>query len=885
MDALQLVIHTPSGEVLHWELALGEYTVGSGEAVQIQLPFEGVAERHVALSVLENRFQVDSLVDGVRVNGHPVDQRVEVGFPGSVEFAGVTLILEVKLPQPGFKKPESWKDIQITLPPKETKAIPPVSFPQSVDPNALTIVDPSFAAKKSGAAASPGLSGKTTASNRLPTAEVATEDEAPLQGAYKLVKEIARGGMGKIFFGDDPQLEREVAVKVSSLAYGGVDPRFSREAKVLARLAHPNIVPIYAMGVDSQGRPYYSMKLVKGRTLQAILNALSKKDLEVAREYPLPALLTIFRKVCDAMAFAHSKRILHRDLKPENIMVGEYGEVLVMDWGLAKTLGSGEIEREESLGSFHSSASTDSMGMTMEGDVMGTPQYMSPEQAEGWVADLDERSDIYSLGGMLYALLTLRPPIGGKTLEEVLTKVKSGQIDSMITLRGGKEAVTVEGVGAMECLVPEALQAVTLKAMALDRDRRYSSVEAFSADLEAYQNGFATQAEEAGFWKRAKLWVRRNKVVAGSVAVLAFVVSGFTAQVIQKGREASKALQSLRETAPTFAIRARDALQDGQFEEALKAASFAVQLEAKLGDYHELRGNALQVLGRWEEALEAYRKAVHLGQQGRAQENLELTEKLIDEAKSQNLVKARAILFEALNEQGRQYEAMAFGKELGDFWRDRKKDLSVVAELVKSLEVKMIPVPGTDVLMSKTECTVGEWKLYLRAEGLPDWQQPSPQIFLQTDDHPVVKVSWNQVKMFCDWLSRITGKEWRLPTYAEWDAAVGKTKYPWGEHYPPHWDDGNYAILDDGKDDPERVGVDGIKGTAPVGSFRPNLLGFYDLGGNVWEWLWDFDSNARARLRGSSWGVLRGWSALPSCDFRQKEGSRDDGGFRLVRRS
>jgi formylglycine-generating enzyme required for sulfatase activity len=168
-------------------------------------------------------------------------------------------------------------------------------------------------------------------------------------------------------------------------------------------------------------------------------------------------------------------------------------------------------------------------------------------------------------------------------------------------------------------------------------------------------------------------------------------------------------------------------------------------------------------------------------------------------------------------------------------------------------------VPGTKILLSKTEFTVGEWKLYLRAEGLPDWKQPSTE-FEQNNEHPVVNRSWNDAKQFCDWLSKVTGKEWRLPTNAEWEAAVGTTKYPWGEYYPPNWDDGNYAVAEDGKDDPAKIGVDGIKGTAPVGSFKMNVLGFYDLGGNVGEWMWDgMDPKSGVRvLRGGNWSIHAG---------------------------
>ncbi len=231
---------------------------------------------------------------------------------------------------------------------------------------------------------------------------------------------------------------------------------------------------------------------------------------------------------------------------------------------------------------------------------------------------------------------------------------------------------------------------------------------------------------------------------------------------------------------------------------------------------------------------------------------------------------------------------MEFGKSLGDFWKDRRKrDMMALAELVKRLESKLIPVPGTEILMSKTEMTVGEWKLYLKAEGLPEWQQPSKD-WVQTDEHPVVNVSWNKGKELCDWLSAKTGREWRLPTNAEWDVAVGTTMYPWGEYFPPKWDDGNYAFLEDGKDDPQKVGVDGIYGTAPVASGKPNALGFYDLGGNVWEWMWDEQDQKKGWrwLRGGGWDNRYGGKGGSAYSVSHHPGASEDSrGLRLVRRS
>jgi hypothetical protein len=281
--------------------------------------------------------------------------------------------------------------------------------------------------------------------------------------------------------------------------------------------------------------------------------------------------------------------------------------------------------------------------------------------------------------------------------------------------------------------------------------------------------------------------------------------------------------------------------------------------------------------------LKAYKRSLELGEIEEAKVNLRLTEELIGLSSKDGEAKAKAALFEALNSQGRQYEAMALSSTLGDFWKDRKKDLSVIPELVRRLETKMLPVPGTKILLSKTEFTVGEWKLYLKAEGLPDWKQPSKD-FEQNDEHPVVNVSWSDAKTFCDWVSKATGKEWRLPTNQEWEAAVGTSKYPWGEHYPPNWDDGNYAVAEDGKADPAKVGVDGIKGTAPVGSFKASLLGFYDLGGNVGEWMWDgLDEKTGKRvIRGGNWYVSAGNCTVAGRNNYGPEDRGDSLGFRVA---
>ena len=239
------------------------------------------------------------------------------------------------------------------------------------------------------------------------------------EGRYEPGREIGHGGMGKILEAVDKPLRRSVALKV--LVRPGDEEsqnRFIREARITGELQHPSIVPVHELNVDEKGELFYAMKLVRGVTLLEILQNLARRDPETLRHYPLSSLLTIFQKVCDAVAFAHgqSEPVIHRDLKPENIMVGDYGEVLVMDWGAAKILRSKAVP-DESPSSAEASEfattgelTTDAF-VTQAGSVMGTPGYMAPEQARGDAASTDERTDIYALGAILYALLTLEAPV------------------------------------------------------------------------------------------------------------------------------------------------------------------------------------------------------------------------------------------------------------------------------------------------------------------------------------------------------------------------------------------------------------------------------------------------------------------------------------------
>ncbi|MHC5039630.1 MAG: serine/threonine-protein kinase, partial [Planctomycetota bacterium] len=213
-------------------------------------------------------------------------------------------------------------------------------------------------------------------------------------GPYPILEEIGRGGMGKVLRVEDPVIGREVALKVA-LAGGedaqGLLYRFQNEARITGQLDHPNIPAVHALGVSEDNHHYFTMKLVRGNTLGEILEGLRTRDPSFA-SWSLPRLLETFLKVCDAVAFAHAKGVVHRDLKPENVMIGRFGEVYVMDWGLAKVVGTLD-EKEISKLRVEKPAGKDPL-LSTDGQVIGTPTYMSPEAADGQIDRIDAQSDV-----------------------------------------------------------------------------------------------------------------------------------------------------------------------------------------------------------------------------------------------------------------------------------------------------------------------------------------------------------------------------------------------------------------------------------------------------------------------------------------------------------
>jgi len=387
-------------------------------------------------------------------------------------------------------------------------------------------------------------------------------DDGP--GRYTIRREIARGGMGTILEVWDEELRRPLAMKVlreqgagagldGALAQLGSGRRKSRllnEAQILGQLDHPGIVPVHEVGRNASGELFFTMQLVRGRELAEIIQLVAHEQ----EGWNLPRAVGVIQRVCEAVAYAHEQGVVHRDLKPQNVMVGEFGETYVMDWGLAKARGrndavdirlrkmriepaSKEAPSLEEASASRRSVRTDRRDAsdedslfalrTYEGDVVGTPAYMSPEQAEGLVEAVDERSDVYGVGAILYHLLAGRMPYAEHTKSaphELLAVVQAGPPPPLSSLAG---------------YAPAELRAICAKAMARDREERYTDIQAMANDLRAWLEGRVVRAHRTGLWAEVSKWSGRHRAIVSllSVLVVVLLASGITLGVLYRQSE------------------------------------------------------------------------------------------------------------------------------------------------------------------------------------------------------------------------------------------------------------------------------------------------------------------------------------------------------------
>jgi tRNA A-37 threonylcarbamoyl transferase component Bud32 len=403
---------------------------------------------------------------------------------------------------------------------------------------------------------------------------------------YRIDGEIARGGMGAVLKGRDPDLGRDVALKVlrdDLRDNADMVRRFVEEAQIGGQLQHPGVVPIYELGTFADRRPFFAMKLVKGHTLAQLLDG--RTDPADDR----PRFLSIFEAIAQTVAYAHARGVIHRDLKPSNVMVGSFGEVQVMDWGLAKVLPRGCAADDERPGRADppetliatARSGSDSPGLSHAGSVMGTPAYMAPEQARGEIDRVDERADVFALGSILCEILSGEPAFLGRSSTEILRKAALGDTAEAIARLGACAADAELIALAAECLAREPE----------DRPRQaYAVAERVTAYLSGVQDRLRA-AEIAGAAESA----RAEEAIVRARA--------------ERRPDNARHLDCL---GANLKARGRSAAAAPLLDRAVAAAREAIQLQPDDAMAHHNLGGALYNQGKLPEAIAAHREAIRL---------------------------------------------------------------------------------------------------------------------------------------------------------------------------------------------------------------------------------------------------------------------------------
>ena len=436
-----------------------------------------------------------------------------------------------------------------------------------------------------------------------------------IEDRYEIVEEIGRGGMKRIERAVDKFTDRTVALaSIKSIENSEDIENFLREARLTASLQHQNIIPVYDLGIDEGSHPYFTMKLIEGDNLNDIIKKIREGNRGFKGKYKLRTLLDIFLKVCDAVAYAHSHNIVHLDLKPHNIQVSDHGEVLLCDWGLARRLEdrpTGNVAKSELR-------SLDDRESTLDTYIKGTPGYMSPEQASGHFDETSKKTDVFSLGAILYTILTLEIPYDNSSLESMIDDTVNGNVIVPSCLAPNRD-------------IPDALERICLKCMEVDKISRYVSVKKLADDIRAWEEGFVTSVEDQTFRGQLSSFYKRNRKACylGMAVFFAFIIvsSFFLILLYQSAGRAERARLETQDTLNNLMLmekektllakdasfrvynKALDLVKKGKFEEAKEPLAYSLDLNSTLKESWKLSAQLKLLKGRVKEAYKDAQKS------------------------------------------------------------------------------------------------------------------------------------------------------------------------------------------------------------------------------------------------------------------------------------
>ncbi len=761
-----------------------------------------------------------------------------------------------------------------------------------------------------------------------------------LEDRYELVHILGEGGMGEVHLARDRNLGRQIAVK--TIPPNRMDSkrlaRFVAEARITAQLEHPGIVPVHDLFISGNGDIYYTMKRVQGSTLRELLDSIAAGDPESAARWNLNRLLAVFLSASQAVAYAHTRRVIHRDLKPDNLMIGDFGEVLVMDWGVARML---DDAPEELLEVVKEGASLLS---TVDGAMVGSPAYMSPEQLQGHASALGPTADVFSLGVMLYEILALRRPFVAHNLGRLLYLVAKGEFQPPSVVAPGRE-------------IPPEVEEICLRALSKDPADRFADAGQLTAVLEEFLDRVRPRQEA-------------DRLVAeGKELMLLF------AKAASDGEEAELRARALHAELHTWdplemkrlvwqaekesadAIARADALFgdcEAAFESALSHVPNYRPANEGLSDLYWIRflqaeeSHDARWMRRWEELIRRYapdRYSRRLKGAG----TLTLTSEppgaavclLPLEAEDGRLVPAKPA---DLGQTPLERVPTAMGAYQVQLALDghatvrvplvlgRLQNLELNLRLPAAVPDGFLPIPGGlvelggdpaaisglaghdrvvgDIAMARYPVTVAAYLEFLsdlarsdpaaalrrspRARGSrgvrqePLFQLPDDGTFelpfVDRDgttwhaEQPIVSIGHDDAQAYAAWLSERQEPSYRLPTESEWEKAargVDRRIFPWGDRF-----DASFCVMSESSPDaPDLPAI----GAVPT---DVSPYGVRDLAGGVRDWcLWDDGAEplpGRNPIRGGSYGTVEIYCRCASRSVVEQEYVGSHVGFRLV---